>query len=245
MNGQPPQAKRPPEPKDARGFQRWAVLLTAAALIGGLAAAALSHESVVWAVVFSLIVAAAALIALAGGLLDDDADTPHRQPPKRRRPSRHSADHPVPPQPDPVAPPPSRPDRPGSTVVAPAATPGGAVLDVDLAEPPEPASGNRPWWDRPEAPPAMRPAAALPADDRVPQHVRLAAPGVTESGGQAQIAQCPQCGSFRVGAGTQATPPWHFACHECGRAWNWRPGMPWPSVQVRPNARSSAEKPGW
>ncbi len=242
MNGQPPQAKRPPEPEDARGFQRWSVVLTAAALIGGLAAAALTRESVVWAVVFSLIVAAVAVSALAGGLFDDDAETPHRPPSKRRRASRHSADRPDSARPDPVASPLPPPGKPGSAVAAPAENPGGAVLGADPVEPPAPASGNRAWWDQPGAAPA---ASAFPADDRVPRYTRLAAAGVAESGGQAQIAQCPRCGSFRVDADTQAAPPWHFACHECGRGWTWRPGIPWPSVQVRPNVRRPAEKPGW
>jgi hypothetical protein len=232
MNGQAPQAKLPPWPENVHGFQRWSVLLTAAALIGGLAAAALIRESMVWAVVFSLAVAAVAVSALAIGLLDDDAETPHQPPSKPHRPSRHSAG-----QPDPAP-----PDNPASAVVAPAQTPGGSVPDVDPVEPDEPVSGNRVWWDQPRTAPA---ATAPPADDRVPRHAQLATAEVAESGGQAQIAQCPQCGSFRVGAGTQAAPPWHFACHECGRAWTWRPGIPWPSVAVRPNARRSAREPGW
>ena len=249
--GQPPQEKSPPGPGSAYGFQRWAVLLTTAALIGGLAAAALTRESVLWAVLISLIAAAVALGALAGGLLDDDAEAPRRPPSKRRGPSRHSADQGAPARPDPAALPLPRPDQPGSAGAAPAGHPGGAALDADPAapaggrppEPKRPASGNRAWWEQPGATPVAVPAAATPADDRVPLHARLPAAGFAEFGHQAQIAQCPRCGSFRVSVGTQAAPPWHFACNECRQVWTWRPGTPWPSVQVRPNARPLAEKP--
>ena len=251
--GQPEQAKRPSAPEGAHGFQRWAPLLLAAALIGGLAGAALTRESVLWAVVFSLIVAAVALTALAGGLLDDDAEAPRRPPSKRRRLSQHSADQPATARPDPAASPPSRRDLPGPAAAAPAEIPGGAAPDADPVTPPErrlpgqprPASGGQPWWEQPGAEPAAPSAATPPADDRVPRHARLAAAGYADFGDQAQIAQCPRCGSFRVDAGTQAAPPWHFACHECRHGWTWRPGIPWPSVQVRPNVRRPAEKPRW
>ncbi len=249
--GRPEQAKHPPTPEGEHGFQRWAVLLIAAALIGGLAAAALTRESVLWAVVFSLVVATVALGALAGGLLDD-AETPRQPPSKRRRPSRHSADQPTPARPDPAAPPLPRPGLPGSAGPAPAEIPGGAAPDADrvaptdgrLPEPPRPASGGQPWWEQPGAA-AAAPSAAPPADDRVPRHARLAAAKYADFSDQAQIAQCPRCGSFCIEVGPQATPPWHFACYECGRDWTWRPGIPWPPVQVRPNARHPAEKPDW
>lgn len=237
--GQPPREKRPPEPGDAHKFQRWAVLLVAAALIGGLAAAALTRESVLWAVGFSLIVAVVALCALAGGLLD--AEAPRRLPSKRRHPSRHSADQPAPPRPD-VAPPLPRPGQPGAAGAAPARNLDGAAPGVYQS--PRLGSGIRTWWDQPGAEPGAPPAAAPPADDRVPRHAWLPAAGLAPRGDQAQIAQCPECGSFRVDVVTQAVPPWQFGCHECGRGWTWRPGAPWPSVQVRPNARRPAEKPG-
>jgi hypothetical protein len=57
---------------------------------------------------------------------------------------------------------------------------------------------------------------------------------------QALIAQCPRCGSFRVGADNRAAE-WLFGCEECGQRWTWQPGSPWPAVQVRPNARRRAD----
>jgi hypothetical protein len=57
---------------------------------------------------------------------------------------------------------------------------------------------------------------------------------------QALIAQCPRCGSFRVGADNRPAE-WHFGCEECGARWTWQPGSPWPAVQVRPNARRRAD----
>jgi hypothetical protein len=238
--GQPPREKRPPEPGDVHRFQRWAVLLVAAALIGGLAAAALTRESVLWAVAFSLIIAAVALCALAGGLLDD-SEASRRPPRKRRRPS-HSADQPAPARSD-LAPPLPRPGQPGAAGAAPARNLDGAAPDIYRSPSPRLGSGTRIWWDQPGAEPGALPAAAPPADDRVPRHARLPA-GRAARGDQGQIAQCPECGSFRVDVDTQAVPPWQFGCHECRHGWVWRPGVPWPSVQVKPSARRPAERPG-
>ena len=51
---------------------------------------------------------------------------------------------------------------------------------------------------------------------------------------EAVIAQCPQCGGFRMDSSAKPGN-WQFACHECRHQWNWQPGTPWPEVQVRPD----------
>jgi hypothetical protein len=96
---------------------------------------------------------------------------------------------------------------------------------VRLLEPQKPAT--TPWWNSGE--PA--PAAGAPAAAEVPVTSDLSS--YLDS---ALVAQCPNCGSFRMDT-DQTAPEWRFRCQECRQVWAWRPGNPWPAIQVRPRLR--------
>jgi hypothetical protein len=188
-------------------------------LAGGLAAAAIAHESALFAAALSLLVAVAAAVALSFGLLDD-----------RRRRSGHQV---------------SEPDGHQAGAVQPTApmpvpgTPGEVARSMPPAEPVRPAvvrvlqdpSAPAWWQEQRPAGPARKGGRAAAGPRAVP---------LSEFLDQALIAQCPRCGSFRVGADNRAAE-WLFGCEECGQRWTWQPGSPWPAVQVRPNARRRAD----
>jgi hypothetical protein len=63
---------------------------------------------------------------------------------------------------------------------------------------------------------------------------------VTELGGYADdalVAQCPQCGEFRVGVEPDGDVL-GFHCPSCLHRWTWQPGAPWPGINVTPRRRS-------
>lgn len=113
---------------------------------------------------------------------------------------------------------PRRPASPAATTPAPipVATPSRAV---------EP-SGQ--WWTQPGKPANNTPAARPP--DPVPQLTTYVATGA------ALVAQCPNCGDFRLDV-TRGEPTYSFRCHNprCRHAWVWTPGTDWPAVVVRRN----------
>lgn len=115
----------------------WALLVIAAAVIGGLAAATLVHVSVVVAVIVSVVVGGIGLVAL------------FRAPARSPEPS---ASYP----PDPVTPP---------NPVAPAASNETVVQLLPL--PSQPGAPDAPWWDSAQgAAPAPSPGATrAPAPD--------------------------------------------------------------------------------
>lgn len=56
--------------------------------------------------------------------------------------------------------------------------------------------------------------------------------------GSTLIAQCPRCGAFELDA-VRDTTTLAFRCQRCEHGWTWRPGTPWPPVQVRPRLQLS------
>jgi hypothetical protein len=228
----------------------WALLVIAAALIGGLAAATLVHASLTIAVIVSVVAGAIGVVILlrsparspelmAGG--QEDADT-------GRYPIRGRPALPVPQAPrtarspspaDPVAPGPVAPGT-GSPGPAgrdgkgrggpghPAGSPTETVVQL-LPLPPQPGkvagSGppDAPWWDSAQgAPPPPSHGAK-----------RAPAPDLSTYLASTFIAQCPRCGAFRLDI-RRARNGWDFRCESCENTWTWQPGTPWPPVRVMP-----------
>jgi hypothetical protein len=193
----------------------WAVLVIAAALIGGLAAATLVHASVVVAVVVSVVVGGVALLVA------------FRWPaaPQAVSPAAFAAGVSDPIAPDPVAPAsaaPRGPDPDGraqQTVVQLLPLPSG---------PGRPGPPDAPWWDSPQGAPPPSPGAR-----------RAPAPDLSTYLAATFIAQCPRCGAFRLDIHRGRTG-WDFRCESCEYTWTWQPGTPWPPVRVQPRERPSA-----
>jgi hypothetical protein len=242
MSRRPSLGRQPaPVARDSSPSQRnlaWFALFVVASVVGGLAAAAIEHVSALEAAGLSLIVAAVAAFALYAGLLDDDRAGPARLAgPPADRPmsvSPSAGFSPTMPMHPSLTPPTSPTPTPaGSPRPAPSADsvqPG--VVQLLHAEP----SGGA-WWRA--ARPATGPGGSAGQDTGAagPRPANLA-----DFLDHAVIAQCPRCGSFRVGADSQAAD-WRFGCQECGQRWSWRPGSPWPPVQVRPAERRRTGPP--
>ena len=252
----PPGLGRRPDPSPTGPAQlAWALLVIAAALIGGLAAAALVHASLTIAVIVSIVAGGIAVLAVfrsparppepaAGELAAEDVG---RYPAPLRPP--------VPPRPPPLSPPPlsppplsqqaptaAPPTAPAPALAEtdgqprgslPAGLPGGgppggnqtAVQLLPLAPPPGNAP-DAPWWDSAQAaPPAPSPGAQ-----------RAPAPDLSTYLASTFIAQCPRCGAFRLDI-RQAGNDWDFRCAACAYTWTWQPGTPWPPVRVMPRGR--------
>jgi len=104
-------------------------------------------------------------------------------------------------------------------------TPGRVLLPL-VEQSPVPVSGKRRWWaetspnsgGRTATPPAPAPSLANYEAHR------------------ALIAQCPQCGDFRIDV-SSAGSSYSFRCRNprCANTWTWTPGSPWPAVVVRRN----------
>jgi hypothetical protein len=216
---QPSNSGRDPASKDSN--LAWSALFVVAAVVGGLAAADITHESALIAVAFSLLVAAVLVIALYRGLLD------------RAEPVGDRDDRPV-------------WSRPGPPVINGGAEPGGyeaggprdrrrqehqgaldPVVQPGVVRLVQPDSAGGAWWEaHAPASPATR-AAQSPGPGKV---------DLSQFLDQAVIAQCPNCGSFRIDVDNRAAK-WLFGCRECRKRWAWEPGNPWPPIQVRPDAR--------
>ena len=240
----PPGLGRRPDPSPTGPAQlAWALLVIAAALIGGLAAAALVHASLTIAVIVSIVAGGIAVLAV----FRSPARPPEpaaASPPRGRRPVPRSA----PPAARPASQPPAdprpapRPPRPAPALAEtdgqprgglPAGLPGGgppggnqtAVQLLPLAPPPGNAP-DAPWWDSAQAaPPAPSPGAQ-----------RAPAPDLSTYLASTFIAQCPRCGAFRLDI-RQAGNDWDFRCAACAYTWTWQPGTPWPPVRVMPRGR--------
>jgi hypothetical protein len=103
----------------------------------------------------------------------------------------------------------------------PQATPGHLVLPLTDAPP----SQAREWWNK------GAPATAANENNRQ-------APALASyvASGAAIVAQCPNCGDFRIDV-QRGDPAYSFRCRNprCGEQWRWTPGTAWPSVVVRRN----------
>ena len=236
--------RRRPGPEPAQALPGpakfgWALLVIAAALIGGLAAAALVHVSLVIAVVASLVVAAIGVLVL----FRSPARSPEPAAPRtatmpRAQPSRAGSPRAAPPSesypPDPVAPAassagpapaPAGPGNPGPGGLNRGGAPAVNETVVQLLPltPPETAGpADAPWWD--SAHPAPMPSAGAK---------RAPAPDLSTYLASTFIAQCPRCGAFRLDI-RRARSAWDFRCEVCEHTWSWQPGTPWPPVRVMP-----------
>ena len=143
--------------RGGRGLLGWALVVMAAALIGGLAAAALVHASLIVAVVVSVVIGAiGAVVVLRSPAREPELTSP-RTTTMPRAQARRAAPPPESYPPDPVA--------PGATVPVPAA-PGGlnrggapavnetVVQLLPLTPPGTEGPADAPWWD--SAQPALR-----------------------------------------------------------------------------------------
>jgi hypothetical protein len=220
----------------------WALLVIAAALIGGLAAATLVHASLIIAVIVSVVAGGIGVVVLfrsparsaelmAGG--QKEADT-GRYPVRRPAPSVPQAPRGAPPASfpaDPVAPGavaqgPGGRDGPGRGGPGHPAATETVVQLLPLPSQPGQAAGSGPpdahWWDSAQGAPAPSAGAK-----------RAPAPDLSTYLSSTFIAQCPRCGAFRLDI-RRARNGWDFRCESCEHTWTWQPGTPWPPVRVMP-----------
>jgi hypothetical protein len=219
----------------------WALLVIAAALIGGLAAATLVHASLTIAVIVSVVAGGLGVVILfrsparspeltAGG--QENADTGRYPVPRRPAPPVPQGPRAAPPASfpaDPVAPGPVASGQGGRDGQGRGGTPARTETVVQLL--PLPAQpGNvvgsgppdAPWWDSAQGAPPPSPGAK-----------RAPAPDLSTYLASTFIAQCPHCGAFRLDL-RRARNGWDFRCESCEYTWTWQPGTPWPPVRVMP-----------
>ena len=219
--------RRRPGPEPAGPAQvGWALLVIAAALVGGLAAAALVHTSLTIAVIVSVVAGGIAVLAV----FRSPARPPELMPGEAE--DEDSAPDPVAPDPvapSPVAPSPAAPIPAASDGQARGGPPANEAVVQLLPLPPQPGNAepaDAPWWDSAQ----MGPPPPSPGAERSP------APDLSTYLASTFIAQCPRCGAFRFDF-QRARSGWDFRCEACEYTWTWQPGTPWPPVRVMPRAR--------
>jgi len=104
-------------------------------------------------------------------------------------------------------------------VQTPTTTPTHVVLPVE--------SGGQ-WWAQ-GGTPTNNTRTAQPAGPGPPLSTYVAT-------GAALVAQCPNCGDFRLDV-ARGEPAYSFRCRNprCRNEWHWTPGTDWPAVVVRRN----------
>jgi hypothetical protein len=219
----------PGAPPAGTGRLGWAVLVIAAALIGGLAAAALVHASLVIAVVVSLVIGAVGVVVVLRSPARGPELTSPRTTTMPRAQERRAAPPPESYPPDPVAPVTAQIPAPAEPDAADGVNRGGApavnetvVQLLPLTPPGTAGQADAPWWD--SAQPAPAPSAGAK---------RTPAPDLSTYLGSTFIAQCPRCGAFRLDI-RRGRSAWDFRCDVCEHTWSWQPGTPWPPVRVMP-----------
>ena len=218
--------RRGPGPESASAgpsMVGWALLVIAAALIGGLAAAALVHASLVIAVVVSLVIGAIGVLVL----FRSPARSAELTAPHPATMPRAAAAPPESYPPDPVAPAsaPAGSGNPGPDGLNRGGTPAvneTVVQLLPLTPPGTAGPADAPWWDSGQ--PAPAPSAGAK---------RAPAPDLSTYLASTFIAQCPRCGAFRLDI-KRASSAWDFRCEVCQHTWIWQPGTPWPPVRVIP-----------
>ena len=223
-----------PASPDARGPQPngpppvlWALLVVAAALVGGLAAAALVHVSLVIAVIVGVVAGGLAVAVFRSSGRPAQwapADPPAAWPPADRdgtsvaRPRPAPADAARPTPTIPVSP------VPAETVVQ--------LLPAQPGRGHQRRGADQDWWNAPQgaSPPPSSHAERKPAPD------------LSSYLGSTLIAQCPRCGAFRLDF-RRARSGWDFRCESCGNVWTWQPDSPWPVVRVAPRRRTQSRPP--
>ncbi len=225
----------PPRPGPASPAQfGWALLVIAAALVGGLAAAAIVHTTITTAVIASVITGGVAVLAVFRWPASPPEFPASRAPlpPQASRDPYASQD----PRTVPMAqtsrsvspasfPPPAPGPADGQEHGGPTA--GGETMVQLLplpAQPGQPAP-DAPWWDSAQgSPPPSRGSNRAPAPD------------LSTYLASTFIAQCPRCGAFRLDI-RRGRAGWAFRCEACEQTWTWQPGTPWPPVRVMPRDR--------
>ena len=224
----------------------WALLVIAAALIGGLAAATLVHTSITIAVIVSVVAGGIAVLAVFRsparppelGTGDPAEEDFGRYSAPRRRPGPPAAQSPRAGQPSPAAQPSPAGQPPQALRTVPPASsrdgpPAGNQTAVQLLPlPPQPGNAeppDAPWWDSAQGAPPPPSAGAR----------RAPAPDLSTYLASTFIAQCPRCGAFRLDI-RRAANGWDFRCEACECTWTWQPGTPWPPVRVMPRGRPPA-----
>jgi len=202
----------------------WSALFLLASVVGGLAAADIAHVSAYIALIVSVLITAVLTLLMHYGLLNlsrnDNADHTGQH-------AGGHGTHVLGVRPNPF-PPDTDPDR----QPLPSGQPDQAAVRLMQQSAPDTPS----WWN----PKQTAPATAVPpatAAAEVP-----VAPKLSSYMDSALIAQCPNCGSFRIDA-DQVAPQWRFRCRECQQIWTWLPGHPWPPIQVRPYLRKGQQQP--
>lgn len=149
--------------------------------------------------------------------------------------------HSPPPLPPPPLPPAPQPPAPPRAPLEPryAVLPLDGAVDGQRAVDPHgtngtaaPASGG--WWTQPGVAPTQPASPTVAAPKR-------AAPELGSYVESAVVAQCPNCGEFRVDVEHRGDG-YAFGCPSCAHRWSWNPGEPWPRVRVDPRRR--AGRPG-
>ena len=213
-----PRTRPQPGPQPGSPPLAWALLVIAAALVGGLAAAALVHTSLVIAVVVAVVVGVIAVVVFRSPARAAPPAWPDSPAPERPTQESRAQESRAPGRagfPDPRRQP-SSPAPPQTD----------AVVELLPLQVPAGQNTSRPWWDAAAGPPP-RPSSAAQ---------RAPAPDLSSYLAATLIAQCPRCGAFRLDA-RRAQQDWDFRCQSCDYAWAWQPGTPWPPVRVMPGRR--------
>lgn len=193
----------------------WALLVIAAALVGGLAAADLAHTSLIIAVIVAVV-----LGGIAVAVFRSPSQLPSR--PAGARPAERPGDAPAAERPA-RAPAPAPAPAPSSTVVELLPVPGGNNSR----------QAGPSWWDAAAGAPPPPPSSAAQ---------RAPAPDLSSYMASTFIAQCPRCGAFRLDS-RRAPNGYEFRCEACAYTWAWQPGAPWPPVRVMPGRRRPRPDP--
>ena len=230
----PPGLGRRPDPSPTGPAKlAWALLVIAAALIGGLAAATLVHTSLTITVIVSIVAGGIAVLAVFRSPARPPAPGPEFPAPLSQQATLSQQAPPR--QPPPTAAPPTaaapalaEPDGQPRGGLPGGGPPGGNQTAVQLLPlaPPSANAPDAPWWDSAQAAP--------PAPSQGAQ--RAPAPDLSTYLASTFIAQCPRCGAFRLDI-RQAGNDWDFRCEACAYTWTWQPGTPWPPVRVMPRGR--------
>jgi hypothetical protein len=206
----------------------WALLVIAAALVGGLAAAALVHTSLIVTVLVAVIagvIAIAVFRSPAGPPDPSERLTSDRAAPARAGfPDARSRTAPTAPT-TPVTP--VAPAPPATSASAVPTAPVVQLLPVQAQN-----QAGASWWDAAAGAPPPPSAAAQLAP----------APDLSTYMASTFIAQCPACGAFRLDS-RRTQEGWDFRCESCEYIWAWQPGTPWPPVRVMPGRRRKSRPP--
>jgi len=195
----------------------WALLVLAAALVGGLAAAALVHANLVIALLVAVVAAGICIAVFRSRSAAPRPLVRTSAPPTLPSPVVPPARATVPPVPPTPTPDPTRGQQ--------------TETAVQLLSLPPVDGGGRPagqsWWDAAQGAPPPAPSERAR---------RAQAPDLSTYLASTFVAQCPRCGAFDLDI-RPARSGWDFRCESCENIWTWQPGTPWPPIRVNPGRR--------